>query len=68
MSNMAAQTHRLNAGDWKSLEVLTREWASKHDSVRIWAGNVGEIKRIGRRALYKTCKCSSGIAKLNLKA
>ena len=45
MSNMAAQTHRLNAGDWKSLEVLTREWASKYDSVRIWAGNVGEITR-----------------------
>jgi endonuclease G len=55
MSNMAAQTHRLNAGDWKSLEVLTREWASKHDSVRIWAGNVGEIKRIGRVAVPKQC-------------
>ena len=55
MSNMAAQTHRLNAGDWKSLEVLTREWASKHDSVRIWAGNVGEIKRIGRVAVPKLC-------------
>ena len=26
-SNMAAQTHRLNAGDWKSLETLTREVA-----------------------------------------
>jgi len=55
MSNMAAQTHRLNAGDWKSLEVLTREWASKYDSVRIWAGNVGEIKRIGRVAVPKQC-------------
>ena len=55
MSNMSAQTHRLNAGDWKSLEVLTREWASKYDSVRIWAGNVGEIKRIGRVAVPKQC-------------
>jgi endonuclease G len=55
MSNMAAQTHRLNAGDWKSLEVLTREWASKNDSVHIWAGNVGEIKRIGRVAVPKQC-------------
>jgi endonuclease G len=55
MSNMAAQTHRLNAGDWKSLEVLTREWASKHDSVRIWAGNVGEIKKIGRVAVPRQC-------------
>ena len=54
-SNMAAQTHRLNAGDWKSLEVLTREWASKNDSVHIWAGNIGEIKRIGRVAVPKQC-------------
>jgi len=55
MSNMAAQTHRLNAGDWKSLEVLTREWATKHDSVHVWAGNVGEIKRIGRVTVPKQC-------------
>jgi endonuclease G, mitochondrial len=54
-SNMAAQTHRLNAGDWKSLETLTREWAVKQDSVHIWAGNVGEIKRIGRVAVPKQC-------------
>ena len=54
-SNMAAQTHRLNAGDWKSLETLTREIAVKHDSVRIWAGNVGEIKRIGRVAVPRQC-------------
>jgi len=55
MSNMAAQTHRLNAGDWKSLEVLTREIASREDSVHIWAGNVGEIKRVGRVAVPKQC-------------
>lgn len=54
-SNMAAQTHRLNAGDWKSLETLTREWAVKQDSVHIWAGNVGEIKRIGKVAVPKQC-------------
>jgi endonuclease G len=54
-SNMAAQTHRLNAGDWKSLEVMTREWAVKDDSVHIWAGNIGEIKRIGKVAVPKQC-------------
>lgn len=54
-SNMAAQTHRLNAGDWKSLETLTREIASKQDSVHIWAGNVGEIKRVGKVAVPKQC-------------
>jgi endonuclease G len=55
MSNMAAQTHRLNAGDWKSLEVLTRELATKQDSVHVWAGNVGEIKKIGRVSVPKQC-------------
>jgi endonuclease G len=55
MSNMSAQTHRLNAGDLKSLEVLTREWASKHDSVHILSGNVCEIKRIGRVAVPRQC-------------
>jgi len=55
MSNMAAQTHRLNAGDWKSLETLTRDIATKQDSVHVWAGNVGEIKRIGRVAVPKQC-------------
>ena len=54
-SNMAAQTHRLNAGDWKSLETLTREWAVQQDSIHIWAGNVGEIKRIGKVAVPKQC-------------
>jgi endonuclease G len=54
-SNMAAQTHRLNAGDWKSLETLTRDIAVKYDSVHIWAGNVGEIKRIGKVAVPKQC-------------
>jgi endonuclease G len=54
-SNMVAQTHRLNAGDWKSLETLTRDIASKQDSVHIWAGNVGEIKKIGRVSVPKQC-------------
>jgi len=54
-SNMAAQTHRLNAGDWKSLETLTREIAAREDSVHIWAGNVGEIRRIGKVAVPRQC-------------
>jgi endonuclease G len=54
-SNMAAQTHRLNAGDWKSLEVLTREIAVREDSVRIWAGNVGELKKIGTTSVPTKC-------------
>ncbi len=54
-SNMAAQYHRLNAGDWKSLETLTREWAASQDSVHVWAGNVGELKRIGKVAVPTQC-------------
>jgi DNA/RNA endonuclease G (NUC1) len=54
-SNMAAQYHRLNAGDWKSLETLTRDWAVKQDSVHIWAGNVGEAKRVGKVAVPTQC-------------
>jgi endonuclease G len=54
-SNMAAQTHRLNAGDWKSLETLTREVAVKEDSVHIWAGNVGEVKKIGKVSVPTQC-------------
>jgi endonuclease G len=54
-SNMAAQYHRLNAGDWKSLETLTREIAAKQDSVHIWAGNVGELKKIGTTSVPKQC-------------
>lgn len=54
-SNMSAQTHRLNAGDWKSLETLTREWAVQQDSIHIWAGNIGEIKKIGKVVVPKQC-------------
>ena len=64
-SNMAAQYHRLNAGDWKSLETLTREWAKVNDSVHIWAGNVGELKRIGRVAVPKQCWKAVYIKKAN---
>jgi endonuclease G, mitochondrial len=54
-SNMSAQYHSLNAGDWKSVETLERQIASEKDSTRIWCGNVGEIKRVGRVAVPKQC-------------
>jgi len=46
-SNMAAQYHSLNAGDWKSVETLERELASTNDSLHIWCGNIGVLKKIG---------------------
>ena len=54
-SNMVAQYHRLNAGDWKSLETLTREIAVREDSVHVWAGNVGELKKIGKISVPTKC-------------
>ena len=54
-SNMSAQTHRLNAGDWKSLETFTREESKIKDSIHVWAGNVGEINKIGGVSVPKYC-------------
>ena len=54
-SNMVAQTHRLNAGDWKSLETATRDWALVNDRVRVWSGSVGEQKKIGLVSVPTQC-------------
>ena len=54
-SNMVAQTHRLNAGDWKSLETATRNWALISSKVRVWSGSVGEQKKIGLVSVPTQC-------------
>jgi len=54
-SNMSSQYHSLNAGDWKSLETLTRQLSTEHDSIRVWCGNIGEIKKIGIVSVPKQC-------------
>ena len=54
-SNMAAQYHSLNAGDWKSLETLERQIAAEQDSVHVWCGNLGEAKKIGRVSVPTEC-------------
>jgi endonuclease G len=54
-SNMAAQYHSLNAGDWKSLETLERVLATEKDSIHVWCGNIGEIKKIGSVSVPKQC-------------
>lgn len=53
-SNMVAQTHRLNAGDWKSLETATRDWALLGD-VKVWSGSLGEAKKIGSVSVPVKC-------------
>jgi len=56
-SNMASQYHSLNAGDWKSVETLEREYAKLYDSARVWCGNIGVAKTIGegKVAVPKQC-------------
>lgn len=52
-SNMSPQYHNLNAGDWKSLEMLVRDNIKTNDSIHIWCGGVGEIKKIGKISVPK---------------
>jgi len=54
-SNMTPQTHSLNAGLWKSVEVMTRELSVKNDSVHIWCGSIGELKKIGTISVPTKC-------------
>jgi endonuclease G len=54
-SNMSAQYHSLNAGDWKTVEVWERDMSIKYDSIHIWCGSTGEIKKIGKVSVPKTC-------------
>lgn len=54
-SNISPQQHSLNAGDWLTLETLTREIAERSDSVHVWSGNLGEIKKIKEVSVPKQC-------------
>ena len=54
-SNMSAQYHSLNAGDWKTLESMEREYAGKEDSIHIWCGNIGVAKKIKKVSIPKQC-------------
>jgi len=56
-SNMAAQYHSLNAGDWKSLETLERQLATEQDSIHVWCGNVGVAKIIGIHKVAVPVEC-----------
>jgi len=54
-SNMTAQYPSLNRGDWKALEILSREAALRDDSVKVWCGSVGIAKKIGTTAVPTHC-------------
>ena len=57
MSNMTPQYHSLNAGDWKSVEVLERQIAMQNDSVHVWCGSVGVAKTIGIHKVAVPTQC-----------
>ena len=54
-SNMTAQYPALNRGDWKELEMMSREAALKDDSIHVWCGSVGEARKIGKVSVPKQC-------------
>jgi endonuclease G len=56
-SNMTPQYHSLNAGDFKSVEVLERQIALDKDSVHIWSGSIGIAKRIGSNNVAVPTQC-----------
>jgi len=56
-TNMTPQYHSLNAGDWKSVEVLERQLANENDSVHVWCGSVGIAKVLGANKVAVPTQC-----------
>jgi endonuclease G len=54
-SNMTAQYPALNRGDWKVLEIMIRDEALKYDSIHVWCGSIGEVKKIGKVSVPSQC-------------
>ena len=54
-SNMVPQYGQLNRGDWKTLEMYTRDLAKQKDSVKVWTGSIGVQKKIGSVSVPIKC-------------
>jgi endonuclease G len=54
-SNMTPQIPQLNRGVWKSLETQVRSTAESADSVKVWMGSVGEVKKVGKLSIPTHC-------------
>jgi hypothetical protein len=54
-SNMAPQYHRLNAGNWKTVEVMTRELSINYDSVYVWCGSIGSSEKVNGVSIPSKC-------------
>ena len=53
--NISMQYHATNGGSWYRNEELFRQDATEFDSIRIWAGNIGEIEKIGMVSAPEKC-------------
>ena len=54
-SNMTPQTPKVNRGDWKELEDYTRDSALALDSIKVWCGSIGSVKKIGSVSVPQYC-------------
>lgn len=54
-SNMTPQHPSVNRGDWKQLEEETRRISLQEDSVHVWSGSWGELKKIGEVTVPTDC-------------
>lgn len=54
-SNMTPQHPSVNRGDWKQLEEETRKVSLQEDSVHVWAGSWGQLKKIGEVTVPTDC-------------
>lgn len=54
-TNISPQQHSLNSGDWLTLEDYTRDLAKIHDSIHVYSGNLGEIKKIKTVSVPEYC-------------
>lgn len=54
-TNISPQQHALNSGDWLTLEEYTRDLARSQDSIQVFCGNIGEIKKIKSVSVPEYC-------------
>ena len=54
-SNMTPQVPQLNRGVWKTLETQVRSTAESADSVKVWMGSIGEVKKVGKLSIPSHC-------------
>lgn len=54
-SNMTPQHPSINRGDWKQLEEETRRISLQEDSVHVWSGSWGQLKKIGEVTVPTDC-------------